>query len=52
MKRIYCSENKEKEKEKLTKQDIIMIRNNFSMFQALKIENLDNTSKYYVKKWL
>lgn len=52
MKRIYCTGNKGKEKEKLTKQDIVMIRNNFPMFQALKIENLDNSSKNYIKKWL
>lgn len=51
-KRIYCTGNNEKEKEKLNKQDIVMIRNNFPMFQALKIENLDNSSKNYIKKWL
>lgn len=54
MKKIYCqtANNKEIKKEKLSKQDIVMIRNNFPMFQALKIDVLDNTSKYYVKRWL
>ena len=53
MKKIYIrNENKEVKKEKLNKQDIVMIRNNFPMYMALKLECLDKTSSTYVKKYL
>jgi hypothetical protein len=52
MKRYSTAANKEIKKERLSKQDRVMLRNNYPMINALKIDCLDKTSKSYIKRWL
>lgn len=51
MKRIYCRPvEKESKKEKISRQDMVLLRNDRSMLKFVDMEKIDGYSKYMLRR--